>query len=74
MLIRLFHAFFTKFFGKIKKIDEIIKKLYFEIPLPSEQQETVDFLVALENKISLEDSKLEKLFSVRNGLLQQLFI
>ena len=53
---------------------EIIKKLYFEIPLPSEQQETVDFLVALENKISLEDSKLEKLFSVRNGLLQQLFI
>ena len=53
---------------------EIIKKLCFEIPLPSEQQETVDFLVALENKISLEDSKLEKLFSVRNGLLQQLFI
>ena len=53
---------------------EIIKKLYFEIPLPSEQQETVDFLVALENKISLEDSKLEKLFSVRNGLLQRLFI
>ena len=53
---------------------EIIKKLCFESPLPSEQQETVDFLVALENKISLEDSKLEKLFSVRNGLLQQLFI
>lgn len=53
---------------------EIIKKLCFEIPLLSEQQETVDFLVALENKISLEDSKLEQLFCVRNGLLQQLFI
>ena len=53
---------------------EIIKKLCFEIPLPSEQQETVDFLAALENKISLEESKLEQLFNIRSGLLQQLFI
>ena len=52
---------------------EIIKKLCFEIPLPSEQQESVDFLVTLENKISLEDSKLEQLLKIQNGLLQQLF-
>ena len=53
---------------------EIIKKLCVEIPFPSEQQETVDYLVAFENKIGLEELKMEQLISIRRGLLQQLFI
>jgi len=47
-----------------------------EIPLPSleEQKKIVSFLFTLEEKISKEESKVESLKQLKNGLLQQMFV
>lgn len=47
-----------------------------EIPLPSleEQNKIASFLFTLEEKISKEESKVESLIQLKNGLLQQMFV
>lgn len=53
---------------------EIIKNLIFDIPDEHSQSTVIDFLDIIEQRINNSIMLMQKLTSLRSGLMQQLFI
>ncbi|MBG3039143.1 restriction endonuclease subunit S [Proteus mirabilis] len=51
-----------------------IKTLPIEVPSLSEQKKIADFLSSIDDKITIENNKLDKLKQWKQGLLQQMFV
>jgi type I restriction enzyme S subunit len=53
---------------------QTVKALSVPLPHVDEQQKIADFLTALDDKIKLEESKLEQAKNLKKALLQQMFV
>ncbi|MEY1273947.1 restriction endonuclease subunit S [Proteus mirabilis] len=51
-----------------------LAKVTFFIPCIEEQQKIADFLSSIDDKITIENNKLDKLKQWKQGLLQQMFV
>ncbi len=51
-----------------------IEKIEILLPCENEQQKIADFLSSIDDKITIENNKLDKLKQWKQGLLQQMFV
>lgn len=65
---------FVSYVGNPKLMNNVMAKIKIEFPHPDEQRKIANFLSAIDKKIELGATELEKAKLFKKGLLQQMFI